>query len=183
MFDFIIGKVDYKKDNIITLLNELKLGFSICVINDEKYEIGKEYKIYTHLFLKEEEALLYGFETQVDRYVFSELIKISGIGPKTAQNILKKVTSQGLISLIKNKDINALKKISVIGVKADRVYYELKNKVFNIETYDYKYPKVFEVLSNLGYDTQKVFKVLNDLKDGLDDSEAIKEAIVVLKNE
>ena len=83
---------------------------------------------------------------------------------------------------IKNKDLNGLQKIGSIGAKADRIYYELKNKVVNLEGYNYKYPDVFDALINLGYKAQEIFPILNNLEGNLDSSSALKEVIVRLKD-
>ena len=183
MFDYLEGEIVEIHDSAISLKIFEGISLLINVINSDFFLVKNKYKIFTHLFKTEESLYLYGFLNQTDRFLFSELIKINGIGPKTAINILKKLTSSGLIALIKSNDINALQKISSIGNKADRVYYELKNKVLKLESYNFRYQEVFDALINLGYPAQKVFVVLDDLQDGLDNSSAIKEAIMRLKNE
>ena len=182
MFDYLIGTVIDSESNTISLLTDFKIAFLINVIDNSFFKVNEVVKIYTHLFKGEENIALYGFNNKVDRFLFSELIKINGIGPKTAINILKKATSHGLITLIKNKDLNGLQKIGSIGAKADRIYYELKNKVVNLEGYNYKYPDVFDALINLGYKAQEIFPILNNLEGNLDSSSALKEVIVRLKD-
>lgn len=183
MIDFIEGKVVAIKDSTISLLLPFNIALSLIVFEPTKYKINSAIKIFAYLFKSEESNFLYGFDNEVDRFLFSELIKINGIGPKTSYNILKKVTGNTLISLVKNKDIETLRKISFIGNKADRVYYELKNKVINLDIENIKYKDVADALINFGYSMNNIFLVLNSLPDGLNSGEALKEAIVLLKNE
>ena len=183
MFDYIKGKVVEVENQRISLLSEIGIAFEIHVLDSTYFIAENIYNVFTYIFHNEESITMYGFLTRLDKFIFSELIKISGIGPKTALNIIRKVTSLGLVSLIRNKDLVSMQKISSIGSKADRIYYELKNKVLNVEILDYKYPEVFNALLNLGYHPQKVFKVLDSIEVGLENSDAMKEAIIRLKNE
>lgn len=183
MFDYIKGKVVEVENQRISLLSEIGIAFEIHVLDSTYFIAENIYNVFTYIFHNEESIVMYGFLTRLDKFIFSELIKISGIGPKTALNIIHKVTSLGLVSLIRNKDLASMQKISSIGSKADRIYYELKNKVLNVEILDYKYPEVFNALLNLGYHPQKVFKVLDSIEVGLENSDAMKEAIIRLKNE
>ena len=183
MFDYIKGKVVEVENQRISLLSEIGIAFEINVLDSTYFIAENIYNVFTYIFHNEESITMYGFLTRLDKFIFSELIKISGIGPKTALNIIRKVTSLGLVSLIRNKDLASMQKISSIGSKADRIYYELKNKVLNVEILDYKYPEVFNALLNLGYHPQKVFKVLDSIEVGLENSDAMKEAIIRLKNE
>ena len=195
MFDYIKGKVVEVENQRISLLSEIGIAFEIHVLDSTYFIAENIYNVFTYIFHNEESITMYGFLTRLDKFIFSELIKISGIGPKTALNIIRKVTSLGLVSLIRNKDLASMQKISSIGSKADRIYYELKNKVLNVEILDYKnkvlnveildykYPEVFNALLNLGYHPQKVFKVLDSIEVGLENSDAMKEAIIRLKNE
>ena len=183
MFDYIKGKVVEVENQRISILSEIGIAFEIHVLDSTYFIVENIYNVFTYIFHNEESITMYGFLTRLDKFIFSELIKISGIGPKTALNIIRKVTSLGLVSLIRNKDLASMQKISSIGSKADRIYYELKNKVLNVEILDYKYPEVFNALLNLGYHPQKVFKVLDSIEVGLENSDAMKEAIIRLKNE
>ena len=183
MFDYIKGKVVEVVNQRISLLSEIGIAFEIHVLDSTYFIAENIYNVFTYIFHNEESISLYGFLHKLDKFVFTELIKISGIGPKTALNIIRKLSSVGLVSLIRNKDLSALQKISSIGSKADRIYYELKNKVINIQGLNYKYHDVFNALVNLNYSPQKVLVILDALPDGLENSEAMKEAILRLKNE
>ncbi len=183
MVDYIKGKVVEAKNQQISLLTDIGIAFEINVLNSDSFVTENIYTVFTYIFHNEENVCLYGFLNKLDKFIFTELIKISGIGPKTALNIIRKLSSQGLVSLIQNKDLVSMQKISSIGAKADRIYYELKNKVINLEGLQYKYQEVFNALLNLNYSPQKVFAVLDTLPDGLENSEALKEAILRLKNE
>ena len=183
MFDYIKGKVVEAKNQQISLLTDIGISFEINVLNSESFVCENIYTVFTYIFHNEESISLYGFLNKLDKFIFTELIKISGIGPKTALNIIRKLSSQGLISLIKSRDLASMQKVSSIGAKADRIYYELKSKVMNLESLDYKYQEVFNALLNLNYTPQKIFAVLDKLPPNLENSDALKEAVLRLKNE
>jgi len=92
---------------------------------------GQEVKLLTHLAIREDAHVLYGFMTAPERDMFRLLINtVSGIGPKIALNVLSGMNVTALRGAVANGDVKALSQISGIGKKtAERIVVELKDKI------------------------------------------------------
>lgn len=92
---------------------------------------GQEFKILTHLVVREDAHVLYGFITHTERELFRLLIdNVSGIGPKTAMNVLSGMNATAFRGAVANGDVKALSQISGVGRKtAERIVVELKDKI------------------------------------------------------
>lgn len=92
---------------------------------------GAEVQILTHLAIREDAHILYGFMTAAERDIFRLLIHtVSGIGPKIALNVLSGMNPVALRGAVANGDVKALSQISGVGKKtAERIVVELKDKM------------------------------------------------------
>ncbi|HZQ46758.1 MAG TPA: Holliday junction branch migration protein RuvA [Verrucomicrobiae bacterium] len=92
---------------------------------------GNEVKLLTHLAIREDAHVLYGFVTTAEREMFRLLINtVSGIGPKLALNVLSGMNVTALRGAVSNGDVKALSQISGVGKKtAERIVVELKDKI------------------------------------------------------
>jgi Holliday junction DNA helicase RuvA len=92
---------------------------------------GQEVKLLTHLAIREDAHVLYGFMTTGERDLFRLLINtVSGIGPKLALNILSGMNPTAFRGAVANGDVKALSRISGVGKKtAERIVVELKDKI------------------------------------------------------
>ncbi len=92
---------------------------------------GQEFKLLTHLVVREDAHTLYGFMTSAERQLFRLLINtVSGIGPKIALNILSGIAVTAFRGAVANSDVKALSQISGVGKKtAERIVVELKDKI------------------------------------------------------
>lgn len=92
---------------------------------------GEEVKLLTHLAIREDAHVLYGFMTTQERELFRMLVNtVSGIGPKIALNILSGMNVVAFRGAVANGDVKALSQISGVGKKtAERIVVELKDKV------------------------------------------------------
>lgn len=92
--------------------------------------IGEEIKLHTHLVVREDAHILFGFHTEADRTMFRTLIKVNGVGPKLALTILSGQTADEFYRCINNGDIQALIKLPGVGKKtAERLMVELRDKM------------------------------------------------------
>ena len=92
--------------------------------------LGSEVRLLTHLVVREDAHILYGFGTQEERALFRNLLKVSQIGPKIALAILSGVSVEGFATLVKLQDSAALTKIPGVGRKtAERVLLEMKDRL------------------------------------------------------
>ncbi|MDI9347305.1 MAG: Holliday junction branch migration protein RuvA [Methylacidiphilales bacterium] len=96
-------------------------------------QFGSTVSLFTHLVIRENEWLLFGFYLAVERSLFRQLISVSGVGPKLALAILSGYEVPVLATHIEKKNILALSSISGIGKKvAERIALELHGKLFAI---------------------------------------------------
>lgn len=92
--------------------------------------LGEKVSLFTHLVIREDAHLLYGFLTRRERESFRQLIRISGIGPRIALAILSGMNSDELVRAIQAEDAAALARIPGIGKKtAERLILELRGKL------------------------------------------------------
>ena len=98
---------------------------------DKLPQPGGEVKLLTHLSIRDDAHILYGFMTDGERDLFRLLIRhVSGIGPKIALNVLSGTTTTSLRFAVANGDVKALSRISGVGKKtAERIVVELKDKL------------------------------------------------------
>jgi len=93
-------------------------------------ECGEKIVLHTHLVVREDAQLLYGFHSLSERLMFRNLIKISGVGPKLALTILSGMSADDFTRCILEEDSKALTKLPGVGKKtAERLVIELKDRL------------------------------------------------------
>ena len=109
------------------------VGYEIDVPMSTLYQlpaIGADVMLFTHLTVREDAHLLYGFATERERTVFRQLLKISGVGARTALSGLSGMSVNDLHVAVSQQDTGRLTKIPGIGKKtAERLLLELKDKL------------------------------------------------------
>ncbi|WP_150466224.1 Holliday junction branch migration protein RuvA [Francisella sp. SYW-9] len=135
MISFIKG-VLIEKDPTALLIDVNGLGYEVFVPMTTFYslgETGSTISLYTHFVVREDAQQLYGFKSKVDKKVFQELIKVSGIGARTALAILSGMDSKTLLHCIENKDYGLLATVPGIGKKtAERLVVEIYDKLLKM---------------------------------------------------
>ena len=102
---------------------------------DQLEEIDHPVTLHTHLVVREDAQLLYGFYTARERELFRTLIKVNKVGPKVAISILSSVETNAFVRCVKDKDVKTLNAIPGVGkVMAERLIVELSNKLQQWET-------------------------------------------------
>jgi Holliday junction DNA helicase RuvA len=92
--------------------------------------LGNEVRLLTHLVVREDAHILYGFGSQEERALFRNLLKVSQVGPKIALAILSGVSVEGFTTLVKLQDTGSLTKIPGVGRKtAERVLMEMRDRL------------------------------------------------------
>jgi len=92
--------------------------------------VGREVSLHTHLVVREDAHLLYGFFTLQERQMFRSLIKVSGVGPKMALTILSGMAVDEFVRTIRVNDIAGLTRMPGIGRKtAERLIVEMKDRL------------------------------------------------------
>lgn len=114
------------------LLDVQGVGYELLLPMTSFYnlpQIGEDTTIFTHLVVREDAHLLFGFSQKQDRTLFRELIKTNGVGPKLALAILSAMSVSQFASAVENEELAKLTKIPGIGRKtAERLLVELKGK-------------------------------------------------------
>ncbi|MDO4281047.1 MAG: Holliday junction branch migration protein RuvA [Peptococcaceae bacterium] len=119
-------------DGAVVTLMVGGIGFEVTMPTDGAmlYDIGEETAIYTQLQVRENDLSLYGFRSQLEKRVFLLLLTISGVGPKSAMQMLGVGGAEGIIMAIRREDEKMLSSLPGIGKKTSaRIILELKEKV------------------------------------------------------
>jgi Holliday junction DNA helicase RuvA len=96
--------------------------------------IGAEVRLLTHLVVREDAHILYGFATEDERRLFRNLIKVSGVGPKIALALLSGISLEAFALCVQNQDIGSLTRVPGIGRKtAERLVVEMRDRVASPE--------------------------------------------------
>ena len=136
MFAYLEGSVAEKDLNML-VLDVGGVGWQVtCSMNtlNKAPETGARMKVYTHLSVREDGVELFGFASREERAMFRSLTMVSGIGPKTAVQILSSMTLRDLTKAIMEGDVTALRRAQGVGKKtAQRIALELKGKVSDDE--------------------------------------------------
>jgi len=189
MISHLKGTIKYKNEKSVALdVGGVGYEIFICLPALEKIKIGEEKEFFTHLYIREDAMELYGFETQEEKRFFELLISISGVGPKSALQVLSIAKMIEIKKAILRGDPSLLRKVSGIGQKtAERIVVELKNKLEDLPVGDEKISLAggetgaFEALESLGYNSNEIRQVLRQLPEDLnDENEIVKQALKVL---
>ncbi len=98
--------------------------------NSDYVSEGTGINLFIYTYVREDRITLYGFNTKLQREIFSLLLDVKDVGPKLAVTILSSIDASNLINILTSQDISALCGIKGIGQsKAERIVMELKNKI------------------------------------------------------
>ncbi len=120
-------------DELTVLVDVAGIGYELDVTANTLSAlpgIGHDVVLFTHLSVREDAHSLYGFESRGERDLFRTLIKISGVGPKLALNLLSGMDVVDLARCIRDSDVARLVKLPGVGRKtAERLVVELKDRI------------------------------------------------------
>ena len=157
--------------------------------------VGEPLTLHTHLVVREDAQLLYGFYEKRDRELFRELIRLNGVGPKLALALMSGLEVDELVRCVQAQDTSALMKVPGVGKKtAERLLVELKDRFKAWETLPGMSTLVIEpsagpavsnaendavsALISLGYKPQEASRAVAGIKDdGLSSEDLIRRAL------
>lgn len=132
MIGFLRGKLAFKAPPLL-MLDVNGVGYEIEAPMTTFYNlpaIGAELMLHTHLVVREDAHILFGFSTEADRSMFRTLIKVNGVGPKLALTILSGQSAEEFHRCIHNNDTQALVRLPGVGKKtAERLIIEMRDRL------------------------------------------------------
>ena len=190
MITHLTGKLAEKHPPQITI-DVNGIGYELEVSMQTFYQlpnIGESIHIHTQLIVREDAHLLFGFAGKAERATFRQLVKVSGIGAKTALGILSAFTADELAAAIAQEDIKRLSAAPGIGKKtAERMILELRGKLaptsgeatglFAPAAVPDASEDIVSTLLALGYNEREAKAAVKGLPKGTDVGEGVRLAL------
>ena len=166
------------------------VGYQVDVPMSTFYNLpalGEPVVLLTHFVVREDAQILFGFLTAAERATFVQLVKISGVGPRTALSILSGLSVDELAQAVSRQDGARLVKVPGIGKKtAERLLLELKGKLGPDLALPHAAPvsdaqgDIAQALQALGYSEREALAALKSLPADVGVSDGIKLALKAL---
>ena len=162
------------------------VGYEIDVPMSTLYDLpenGARVSLFTHLAIREDAHVLFGFLTAQERAAFRSLIKVTGIGARTALAVLSGMSVQDLADAIAQQETGLLTRVPGIGKKtAERLLLELRGKMGAELGTDVSRPTsgredILNALLSLGYSSSESQAALKALPEGVEVAEGIRLAL------
>jgi len=142
---------------------------------------GEAVTLHTHLVVREDAHVLYGFTTLEERAAFRQLIRIAGVGARTALAVLSGMSVGELAQAVAMQESARLTKVPGIGKKtAERLLLELKGKLADAKPSGAGASDVLNALLALGYSEKEALAATRDLAPGVSVAEGIRSALRTL---
>ncbi|OIP99403.1 MAG: Holliday junction DNA helicase RuvA [Zetaproteobacteria bacterium CG2_30_46_52] len=190
MISWLSGLVRELDPSGIIVLDVNGVGYEVFVSMQTlcTMKVGDKASLQIHSYIREDQFTLFGFVDAKERVLFRNLNKVSGIGAKTALNLMSGMNANDLLQAIENSDDVAIARTPGIGIKtAQRLILELRGKlVEQVELVSYgSAPKglasdVKSALMNLGYKAPQIDKALKSVDVGLDFEAMFRAALKLL---
>ena len=150
--------------------------------------LGERVTLWTHLVVREDAHLLFGFGSDSERRAFRQLLKISGVGARTALSVLSGLSVAELAQAVTMQETGRLTKIPGIGKKtAERLLLELKDKLgvdLTTTVGVFRAPPassdILHALLALGYSDKEAVAAVKKLPEGLSVGDGIRQALKLL---
>ncbi len=165
------------------------VGYEIDVPMSTFYHLpanGAELALYTHLLVREDAQQLFGFATEAERGAFRQLLKISGVGARTALAVLSGLSVADLREAVSTQDGGRLTKIPGIGKKtAERLLLELRDKldgaaIATAGAGDRRHDDIVNALLALGYNERESAWASKQLPADIAVADGIRQALKLL---
>lgn len=196
MYAYINGKIADKANNYV-VIDACGVGYKIFMSPtaiDKMPDVGVVQKVHTYYYVREDVISLYGFLSNEELRMFELLLSVSGIGAKSAIQILSAITPSSFALAVISNDVSKIVKIPGIGKKtAERIILELKDKLKTEEAMgkneDVKVAihenencaEAVTALQVLGYTRKEIDKALEKVNtEGLSVEEIIRKALSIL---
>jgi Holliday junction DNA helicase RuvA len=185
MISYLQGQVKRITERSLTVLTG-GVGYEVFTAKDTltQVKIGEEVELLVYTAVREDAIDLYGFKDDSQFYFFKLLITISGIGPKSALNILDSAGPEDIRQAVINDDPGMLQKVNGIGKKtAERIVVELKSKIgagLVAGSSQHASSEVIEALESLGYKAVEIREVLKQIDQTLTTEQKVSQILKLL---
>jgi Holliday junction DNA helicase RuvA len=194
MYAFIEGSID-SLNPASAVINCKGIGYNIAIsLNTYSLIKGKtECRLLTHLVVREDAQMLFGFANEVERMLFRHLISVSGVGANTARLILSSLTPSDVSEAIINAKVGTLQRVKGIGGKtAQRIIIDLKDKLVKDvsikeilgTTHNTNKEEALSALTLLGFNRnlaeKTVDKIIQDEGSSITVEQLIKSALKIM---
>ncbi len=131
MYEFISGEIaELTPTQVIVQAGGVGYAIHISLSTYTNLNGRQQAKVYTHLIVREDAHLLYGFATLSERELFRNLLSVNGVGAATALMMLSSLSPEEIASAISTDNVQLLKSVKGIGLKtAQRIIIDLKDKM------------------------------------------------------
>lgn len=192
MFAYLEGDLTYKSPSLLYMfVNGVGYELNITLQTYSKIQTCEKCRLYTHLQIREDAWVLYGFADETERDTFRQLLNISGVGAATARIILSSLTPDELERAVAQENTPTLERVKGIGAKtAQRIILELKGKLvkqkntggLSVPMHNTIEEDALIALVNLGISKAAAGNAIAKIKDttSLSVEELIKQALRVL---
>lgn len=187
MFEYLKGKVEYKKPDYLALdVNGVGYKVNISLRVYDKIKTGENVRLYIFNYIKEDAFKLIGFLEERERNLFEMLLGVKGVGVSLALSIMSTFDVEQLRKIVAENDYTTLKRVPKLGEKkAQQVILDLKGKlkaIGNLFTQDENLfesfaieDELYEALEALGYSQKEINSLVS--KEEIRGFTSIEEAI------
>jgi holliday junction DNA helicase RuvA len=195
MIGFLKGRLAMKQPPAL-LLDVNGVGYELEAPMSTFYglpAVGEPVALFTHLVVREDAHILFGFGTDAERRLFRGLLKVSGVGPKIALGVLSGASAEDFLRIVEAEDVAMLTRIPGIGRKtAERIIIEMRDSVQKLAMPasagaslgpgmaqpQSPQSEAFSALIALGYKPPEVTRLLKSADEpGLSTTEIIRRAL------
>jgi Holliday junction DNA helicase RuvA len=179
-FLLVVKDVGYEIFATSTYLNELESSW------------GKEIEVWIYNHVREDLLQLFGFAQREEKSFFLNLLKINGVGPKSAMHVLGGASLSQLYEMIEHEDVKGLSKLPKVGKKtAEQMILSLKGKLVRAESNNLEKKQnlprlsnqlqlVASALTHLGYRTQDIALVVQDFPSDIELQDGVRRGLQAL---
>lgn len=188
MIGFLRGKLAAKQPPSL-VLDVGGVGYEVDAPMSTFYglpPVGTEIFLFTHLVVREDAQILFGFATERERRLFRELLKVSNVGPKLALALLSGMSADNFLMCIEAQDVDTLVRIPGVGRKtAERLLIEMKDRIKNFgalpgvtsmpagQAQSGAHAEAFSALVALGYKPAEITRLMKSVEPSVQTTEEI----------
>lgn len=193
MISYLRGKILGIDPETITLdVNGVGYEVAVSAISKEKLAAQERVELFVYTAVREDAITLFGFQSSSEKHLFMTLIKVNGVGPKLAMNILSGAPVERILQMIEAEDVKALTQLPKVGKKtAEQLILSLKGKLPQIESASVKTSnarvgfvgvksEILSALMNLGFKSPDIEAVVQGLSSEIDFEEGVRKSLASL---